>query len=78
MLNFDGGESVEHARGGGNNPTSGCEVVAGGLGNCVAYWRVMGASSFVQKIIVEGYALPFMQLFMPQILRNHNSTNLYT
>ena len=29
MMNFDGGESVEHARGDGNNPTLGCEVVAG-------------------------------------------------
>ena len=47
MLNFDGGESVKHARGGGNYPTVGCEVVAGGLGNCVEVWRVMGASSFV-------------------------------
>ena len=43
MLNFDGGESVEHARGGGNNPTVGGEVVAGGVLNCVEYWRVMGA-----------------------------------
>ena len=78
MLNFDGGESVEHARGGGNNPTVGCEVVADGLRNCVEFWRVMGASSVVQKVIVEGYALAFMQLLMPRILRNHNSTNLYT
>ena len=78
MLNFDGGESMEHARGGGNNPTVGCEVVAGGLRNCVEFWRVMGSSSFVQKVIVEGYALLFMQLPMPRILRNDNSVNLYT
>ena len=30
MLKFDGGESVEHGIGEGNNPTLGCEVVAGG------------------------------------------------
>ena len=46
MLNFDGGESMEHARGGRNNPAVGCEVVAGGLRNCVEFWRVVGASSF--------------------------------
>ena len=51
MLNFDGGESAEHARGGGHNPTVGCEVVADGLRNCVEFWR---ASSFVQKVIVRG------------------------
>ena len=78
MLNFDGGESVEHARAEGNNPTLGCEVVAGGLTNCVDFWRVMRASSFVQKVIVEAYAFSFMQLPMPRILRNHNSTNPYT
>ena len=78
MLNFDGGESVEHARGEGNNPTVGCEVVAGGLRNCVDFWRVMAATSFVQNVIVEGYALSFMQLPMPRILRNHNSMNPYT
>ena len=50
---FDGGESVEHARGGGNNPTVGCEVVAGRLRNCVEFLRVMGASSFVQKVTVD-------------------------
>ena len=67
MLNFDGGESVEHARGGGNNSTVGCEEVADGLRNCVEFWRVMGASSFVQKVIVEDYALSFMQLPMQRI-----------
>ena len=72
MLNFDGGESVEHARGGGNNPTVGCEVVAGWLRNCDEFWRVMGASSFVQKVIMEGYALSFMQLHMPKISRYHS------
>ena len=40
MLKFDGAESVEHARGGGNNPTVGCEVVAGGLRNCVEFWSI--------------------------------------
>ena len=59
MLNFDGGESVGHARRGGNNPTVACEVVAGGLRNCVEFWRVMGASNFVQKVIEDRYALPF-------------------
>ena len=77
MLNFNGVESVEHARGEGNNPTVGCKVVAGGLRKCVEFWRVMGAN-FVQKVFVEGYALSFMQLPMPRILRNHNSTNPYT
>ena len=49
ILNFDGGESVEHARGRGrgNNPTVGCEILAGELRNWVEFWRVMGASSFV-------------------------------
>ena len=37
MLNFDDGESVEHARGEGNNPTVGSEVVAGELRNCVEF-----------------------------------------
>ena len=59
MLNFDDGESVEHARGGGNNPTVACQVVAGGLRNCVEFWRVMGALYFVQKVIEDRYALPF-------------------
>ena len=78
MLKFDGGKSVEHARGEGNNPTVGCKVVAGGLRKCVEFWRVMGASNFVQKVIVEGWALSFLQLTMPKMLHNHNSTNLYT
>ena len=43
MLNFDGVESVEHARGGGNNPTVGCEVVADGLRNCVEFLESYGS-----------------------------------
>ena len=74
MLNFDGGESVEYARGGGNNPTLACKVVAGGLRNCVEFWRVMGASNFVQKVIVEGWALSFTRSPMRRMLHYHSST----
>ena len=48
MLNFDGGESVEHARGGGNNPTVGCEILAGGLRNCVL------ESNGIIKLCIKG------------------------
>ena len=74
MLNFDGGESVEHARGGRNNPTVGREVVARRLRNCDEVWRVMGVSSFVQKVIMECYALSFMQIHMPKMSCYYSST----
>ena len=37
----------------------------------------MGASNFVQKVIEDGYALPFTRLPMPKMLHYHSSTKLY-
>ena len=56
--------ATEHARGGGNNPTVGCEVVAGGLRKCVEFLESYGSIKFRTK--GNGFALSFMQLPMPK------------
>ena len=37
----------------------------------------MGASNFVQKVIVEAYSLSFTRLHMPRMLHYHSSTKQY-
>ena len=49
------------------------DVVMGSLTNKIKFWREMGASAFIQKIILYGYSLPFVRLPEPCVHANHGS-----
>ena len=49
--------------------------MAGGLRVCASFWREMGASRFVMRVIEEGYLLPFVQLPVPKMIKNHASAH---
>ena len=55
----------------------GREVCAGRLKNCEQFWRYLGASEFILKIIKFGYALPFLCLPADKEFKNHASVSTH-
>ena len=49
------------------------DVVVGSLGRHLPFWKSIGASKFVLKIIEFGYVLPFLRIPEQFVLRNHRS-----
>ena len=56
------------------NVVHSCVVVKGRLRQNIDFWRGIGASSWLLKVIGEGYCLPFVDLPSKKFFRNHDST----
>ena len=49
------------------------DVQVGSLAKCMQFWRMMGASRFIQTIVLHGYALPFIEVPRAREFANHRS-----
>ena len=71
-MSFDGADDYAECVNGVSGDLAD-EVVGGRLAKYVEFWKVMGASPFIQNIIKFGYVLPFACLPACNIMRNHKS-----
>ena len=51
--------------------------VKGRLRENIDFWRSIGASQWLLKVLHEGYCLPFVELPMSRTFQNHNSALFY-
>ena len=49
------------------------DVQVGSLAKCMQFWRMMGASRFIQTIVLHGYAQPFIEVLRAREFANHPS-----
>ena len=50
-----------------------CVVVKGRLRENIAFWRNIGASNWLLRVLHEGYCLPFVELPEAKFFQNHRS-----
>ena len=49
------------------------DVQVGSLARCMQFWRMMGASRYIQTIVLHGYALPYIEVPRAREFANHRS-----